>query len=343
AGPTFEQKMAWMLRLEDHRVLRDPAPAIPPVAAPPPVRGRKAQPPAVEAPPPPPDLVRLLADAEPRVRRRAALAIGRVGLGEGAPPLIALLADNDPEVRQMAAFALGLIGDTRARDPLVTALGDQSPLVQGSAAEALGLIGDAGAADAIGRMVSQIVQGGSLVQPPGDDADAPRDTPAAAFRLGVFALVRLKAYDQLAGAVLDESGQPRVRWWPVAYAFQRLADKRALSALLSLAKDSNPYARAFAVKGLGALKDPAAMPVLTTLLGVLSPDTGLPRLLSMLSDADQRAMPSVLAALVKLRAPDAASILLDRLKADDPVVRVAAAAGIGELKPPDGAPALADA
>ncbi len=25
AGPTFEQKMAWILRLEDQRVLRDPA------------------------------------------------------------------------------------------------------------------------------------------------------------------------------------------------------------------------------------------------------------------------------------------------------------------------------
>src|SRR5437867_11153626 len=74
AGPTFEQKMAWMLRLEDHRVLRDPPPVIPPVAAPPPVRGRKAPAPAVAPPPPPPpDLVRLLADAEPRVRRRAAL------------------------------------------------------------------------------------------------------------------------------------------------------------------------------------------------------------------------------------------------------------------------------
>src|SRR5207247_10760116 len=109
AGPTFEQKMAWMLRLEDHRVLRDPAPAIPPAPAPPPVRGRKAPAPAVAPPPPPPDLVRLLADAEPRVRRRAALAIGRVGLREGVAPLVALLADGDPEVRQMAAFALGLI------------------------------------------------------------------------------------------------------------------------------------------------------------------------------------------------------------------------------------------
>src|SRR5216684_7655949 len=98
-GPTFEQKMAWILRLEDQRILRD-------------------QPPA------PPDLVRLITDPDARVRRRAALAIGHVGLREGVAPLIATLADPDLEVRQMAAFALGLIGDKRARDPLVAALGD---------------------------------------------------------------------------------------------------------------------------------------------------------------------------------------------------------------------------
>ena len=128
--------------------------------------------------------MRLLGDAEARIRRRAALAVGRVGLREGVPPLVALLADPEPEVRQMAAFALGLIGDASAREPLVAALADPSPLVKGSAAEALGLIGDAAAARR-GR-----ADGGAdrrsrarWRQPPGDETDAQRDTPAAAFRL----------------------------------------------------------------------------------------------------------------------------------------------------------------
>ena len=127
--------------------------------------------------PPPPDLVRLLSDNEARVRRRAALAVGRVGLRDGVQPLVAVLGDSDPEVRQMAAFALGLLGDKTARDPLVGALADESPLVQGSAAEALGLIADPAAAEPIGRMVAQIVQGGAVGQP-GEDEDARRDTPA---------------------------------------------------------------------------------------------------------------------------------------------------------------------
>ena len=89
--------------------------------------------------------------------------------------------------------------------------------------------------------------------------------PPRAFRLGVFALVRLKAFDQLAAAVLDGSGQPRVRWWPVAFALQRLEDKRALTALMTLAREPQPYTRAFAVKGLGALKDRTAVPLLIPL------------------------------------------------------------------------------
>ena len=452
AGPAFEQKMSWILRLEDQRVLRDPAPI---VAPPPPVvagRGDKAQP-AAAPPPPPPDLIRLLSDEEARVRRRAALAIGHVGLGDGVTPLLTVLADPDPEVRQMAAFALGLLGDTRARDPLVGALADASPLVQGSAAEALGLIGDAAAADALGRFAAQLVQSPALAQPPDESDDVRRDTPTAACRLAIHALVRLKAYPQLASAVLDASGQPRVRWWPVAFALQRLEDKRALPALLTLAKDGNAHTRALAVKGLAALKDRAALPVLmplmssgdrnvlietvralgrigdpaaaaallrilgdaaadphvrlevvgaignlhvpavadalldvladpspavraaalrslaafdpenfifvlsgldpdphwnvraalATVLGTLPPENGLPRLEPMLNDADQRVIPFAIAALVKLKAPTAAAVLIERLKADDPVVRAAAAEGIGTIKPLNGAAALSEA
>jgi cyclophilin family peptidyl-prolyl cis-trans isomerase len=44
---------------------------------------------------------------------------------------------------------------------------------------------------------------------------------------------------------------------------------------------------------------------------------------------------------VKLTAPNAETVLLDKLKADDPVVRAAAANDIGELKPPSGPAALA--
>ena len=88
-------------------------------------------------------------------------------------------------------------------------------------------------------MAAAIVQSGAVAQTPGADGDAIRDTPVGALRLAMFALVRLNAYDQLAAAVLD-GAQPRVRWWPVAFALQRLEDPRALPALLTLVKDPHP-------------------------------------------------------------------------------------------------------
>ena len=255
--------MSWILRLEDQRVLHDPAPIVAPAPL---VPVRADRPAIVTAPPPPPDLVRLLTDEDPRIRRRAALAIGRVGLSEGVKPLVALLKDTDPEVRQMAAFALGLIGDRSAAPTLITALDDESPLVKGGVAEALGLVGDANAADAIGKMAKQIVDSGALSEVPGDSEDTRRDTQASAVRLALYALVRLKAYEPMASAVLDQAGQPRVRWWPVAYALQRIDDPRALPALLTLARDPHPYTRAFAARGLGAIKNHDAVPTLIPLV-----------------------------------------------------------------------------
>ena len=103
--------MAWMLQLEDQRILKLPEPPPPPVVAP--VKGKRPAP----LPPPPasvPDLTKLATDADPRVRRRAAIAMGRVGLREAVPALTALLADTDADVRQAGLFALGLIGDRSA-------------------------------------------------------------------------------------------------------------------------------------------------------------------------------------------------------------------------------------
>src|SRR3954468_15599731 len=340
AGPPFEQKMSWILRLEDQRVLRDPAPIVAPPAPPPVARGQKPQPVAAP-PPPPPDLMRLLTDDEARIRRRAALAIGHVGLSDGVTPLLAALADSDPEVRQMAAFAVGLLGDKRGREPIVAALADPSPLVQGSAAEALGLIGDAAAADPLGQFAARIVQSGALAQPPDESDDSRRDTATAACRLAIEALVRLKAYPQLAAAVLDGNGQPRVRWWPVAFALQRLEDPRALPALLALANETHPYTRAFAVKGLAALKDRSAVPVLLPLmssgersvlietvraLGRIGDPAGAEPLLKVLRDAgaDPHVRLEAVGAIDGLHHPDVNDALLDVMADSSPAVRAAA-------------------
>src|SRR5215472_1923008 len=228
-----KQKMSWILRMEDQRILRVPEPPAPPPepvapAAKPPKKG------VLPPPPPPvvtPDLTTLVADADPRIGRRAALAIGRVGLPEGAAALSPLLTDSDPDVRQMAAFALGLLADTTAVPALTTALQDADPRVRGRAAEALGLIGDTGSAAAVGQMVAGYIQQGAIASIQPDDEQWPKTPEADAVRLGLFALVRQKEWEPLASAVLDGSGRPISTWWPVAFALQRINNPSAMPAL----------------------------------------------------------------------------------------------------------------
>jgi cyclophilin family peptidyl-prolyl cis-trans isomerase len=128
--------------------------------------------------------------------------------------------------------------------------------------------------------------------------------------------------------------------------------------LLDLLTDASPAVRAAALRSTAALDPDNLLIVLSgldpdpqwsvraslaTLLGTLAPEVALPRLNAMLGDADQRVIPSVLASLTRLKAPGIADVLVERLKTDDAVVRVAAANGIGELKPPNGPAVLAEA
>lgn len=453
--------MSWILRLEDQRILRESPP--PPPAQVVTVKGRKPAP-----PPPPavsPDLINLLNDSEARIRRRSALAIGRVGLPAGVQPLVAKLSDSDPDVREMAAFALGLIGDGGAVTPLTTALTDTSPIVRGRVAEALGLI-DAKEKDqvtpdsrrevgaAIGRMVAEYAKNPAVSSMTADDEKWPAAPEAEAFRLGVYALVRLGTYDPLAAAVLDSGGQPIVSWWPVAYALSRIEDRRAAPALLRILNAPGKYSAAFAARGLGVLKETAAVNPLMTMaatpgaprevvvsairalaaigdarasaplvklatdaedpnvrlqavtalgglkaadglavvqdllsdpwptmraaalragasidvdnfvlvlsgmdpdsqwgvraglaevLATLPSNVALERLRSMLKDEDKRVVPSVLRALVRIKAPDAGTVALAQLKEPDFVVRSTAADIVGELKPAGGVEALREA
>jgi cyclophilin family peptidyl-prolyl cis-trans isomerase/HEAT repeat protein len=285
----------------------------------------------------------MLADHEGRVRRRAALAIGRVGLRAGVAPLIAGLSDPEPEVRQMAAFALGLLADREAGGPLRAALADGTPLVRGRAAEALGAIGDRDATGPIAAMIAAEVRAGVLSRLAPDDFEYLASPAAEPFRLGVNALVRLKAYDALASVVLDAAGQPVVRWWPVAWALQRLADKRSLPALLTFARGPGELCRMQAARGLGALRDPAAVDVLVPMaqawagdprlavtavrsLGQIGDSRAVPALLRMLGarDLDAELRVEVVTALGALQAQSAGDVLLDLLSDPYPPVRIAA-------------------
>src|SRR5262245_37435679 len=82
----LDRRASWIVRLEQQRRLHDGY--VVPVAAATPGTN-------VPAPARAPDLFALVRDTDPGVRRRAALAIGRVGRADGVSALAAALHDED--------------------------------------------------------------------------------------------------------------------------------------------------------------------------------------------------------------------------------------------------------
>jgi HEAT repeat protein/cyclophilin family peptidyl-prolyl cis-trans isomerase len=335
---TWEEKLGWILRLEDQRLIRDPNPP-PQVILVPATKGR----PAIVAPPPPSDLIRLLNDEEARTRRRAALALGRVGLPEAIPALQQALGDAEFEVRQMAAFALGLIGDPSARPALLNALKDGEPIVQGRAAEALGAIGDRSDAPAIAAMVKTWIQGGALNAVAADDLAWPLAPPVEAIRLGLYALVRLGSYDGIASNVVNANGAPVSTWWPIAYALGRSGDARAIPTLTALLSTPGRFTAAFAARGLGALKGQNAAPALRDIVDKRQRDSAIVieaiRALAALRDRpSRRVFEKIVAegnsdptlrleaanALAELHDPESLDFIIDLMSDPAPGIRGAA-------------------
>lgn len=235
AQPSLDRRVGTILRLEDQRWLDDGAGG---------------------------SLLNLLTDTDGRVRRRAAMAIGRVGLDAGVPALVGALSDTDADVRAAAAFALGMIGAPAAAEPLITSLGDSQMTVRARAADALGLIGESAklpperlrvwAAILAGTAAGCRAQIASLAP---DDERWPLSPEVEVCRASILALTRLRQYDALAKVVLDEAGQPVSMWWPVAFALQRIGDKRAAAPLAALINVDAVNTPAFAFRGLGVYGD----------------------------------------------------------------------------------------
>jgi cyclophilin family peptidyl-prolyl cis-trans isomerase/HEAT repeat protein len=218
------------------------------------------------------EMERLLHDPDRGIRRRAALAAGRVGDPAVVPSLLDLMNDQESEVRQMAAFALGLVGDHAAVERLTAALADSAPAVRARAAEALGRIGEARAAGDIARFVTASLpraQGRITVR--GDDPASAAD-PWAELRLALFALARLKDVPAAESALLA-GGQPRFDWWAATWTAVSLESPALRPVLLAAAGSDDPRSRALAARGLGALKDAASFEQLASL--ARDPDDGV--------------------------------------------------------------------
>ncbi len=211
------------------------------------------------------ELEKSLRSPDRSIRRRAALAAGRIADPRTAPVLVELMNDQEPEVRQMAAFALGLLGERVAVDRLRAALKDSDTTVRARAAEALGRIGDKRAAgDLVAFLQAAVPHGAAVVTVRGDDPGNVAD-PWLELRLGLFALAALKDAPA-AEAVLLVGGKPRFDWWAATWTAMRLELPSLKPVLLASAGSDDPLARSLAARGLGALKDTGAFEVIAKLV-----------------------------------------------------------------------------
>lgn len=338
-----DRKLGWILRLEQQRMLRDPDVQPRVIDAAVPRAGRLA--PATAA-----DLEQLSLDPSVALRLRAVVAIGRVGMSEGAPMLESALQDPDPEVRQAAAFGLGLLGKADTASALEGALADAVPMVRARAAEALGLLGVPSSAGAIARAAAGCPAVLAAIEP--DDQEFQKSGDIELCRLSLYALVRLHNYDALASIVLDAQGQPVSRWWPVAYALQRIGDPRAAPALLALASVPGVNTAGFALRGLAALKSPSVAPLAPAMAARRDLDVkvriaairaiaqvggaaDVPLLVGLVNDSPPGSSLSLEAvtALGALKRPESFDTVVDALTDRSPAVRAAAMAAAARINP----------
>lgn len=87
------------------------------------------------------DFVAALEAEDPAVRAQAAAALGDAGSADYAGAVSALADDPEPRVRSEAMAALGRIGSGAALSALRKGLGDEDELVRSKAIESLGMLG----------------------------------------------------------------------------------------------------------------------------------------------------------------------------------------------------------
>jgi cyclophilin family peptidyl-prolyl cis-trans isomerase/HEAT repeat protein len=208
-----------------------------------------------------------LASPSPVVRRRAALAAGRLQDSTWVPRLLPMLADADPEARREAVFALGQIGHRSARAGLEPLLGDADVETRGLATEALGKVGDRAATAAVARLLadpSPAVRGHAavalwrLADSTALDALLARHTepdPDVRWRV-LYALEKIVNPDRIvliAAMHLDDEA------WAVRAHAARTIDRqrsaRGTAYLLQALDDAEPAVVVNAVRGLQAIAD----------------------------------------------------------------------------------------
>lgn len=247
------------------------------------------------------------------VRRRAAMAMGRIGDRGATPILLPMLADRDSDVRAEAAFALGQLKDSAAARELARLLDGFASMTTGDfmveVVTALAKIGGPTAEAALDRL---------LQRHPASGPGADRATATAlreAWRLGRrSALAR-----RLTEYVRTATGEWREQ---ATYSAGRLRLPDAALALLEAAGDGDDYTRSYAARALTAQLADSAHLGLELFLGPLR---------RLVGDNAGPVRVNALRALATFADSSLAGLASARMTDRDPNVPIQAAATLGAL------------
>ena len=246
------------------------------------------------------------------VRRRAAVAAGRIADRRAVPILTGLLADADTGVAAEAAFALGELADSAAVPALARLVSVDrvatAPTVVGEAALALGKMPTAAGRAAVEGFLRS----------------APRSGPGVERAVGQ-ALLAVWRFPRPGDAapILPwlESANPQLRW-RAAYALSRRPDPRGTAALFARVGDAEPLVRSFAVRALTrALADSSGV----------TPARALPALLQATRDTSHAVSVNATRALGTYDAAESVARLIQLLMGGDAYLAVTAAESLGRL------------
>ena len=237
----------------------------------------------------------LMSHPNPFVRRRAALAAGRIGNEEAIPTLEKLLAKDTPDVRQMAAFAIGEIESAKGATAILRVLGNlrDDSLVRTSAIEAAGKIAAANEKDAESKLL-----GDAILENLKFEARRRSKPSSEVILMGITAVLRAKP-KKAEVTIAEFLGY--ANWRIRADALNTLARLRAKNvndkAKELLQKDESPIVRAKAARVLGAADDKTAVDLLIKAAS---------------EDKDVRVRVNAIRALSTLKSKKATGALLNR-------------------------------
>jgi len=225
-------------------------------------------------------LLSFLADPDPDIRARAALAIGRIGESGSSQHLFELMNDSVDAVIEAAALAIGLTGEKKYASELMTYCPDCAAPVQATMIWSAGLLADStlsGVADDIAGYLDHT------------DHRVRREAAYALFRCGAARYAeKLKA-----AAAFDMVRPVQVA---ALYTLVRLQIKNAIDLYSTWLPDSDPFVRSLAIRGLG-----------------LPADDKYTRLIaSGLNDRDDNVVSQTISSLGAIGSDRAVAYLLDR-------------------------------